>query len=195
MNFRTGVHVSHWDGRPQWGLIKAAGYDFAYVKATEPAPWLKGGYDPDYAYNVEQATIAGFPVGPFHFFRNRVDPMKQADLFLKANYLKTTLPPAVDVEDRTQVPYLENMLIAFCAFVHAEVGMLPLIYTSPSIIQEVIKPRTPLLASYPLWLAKWQNVTPPAPAPWPSFLIWQAGDVYTGNGAVSRIYIERMMVP
>jgi lysozyme len=194
MTYKLGVHVSHWDTQPQWGLLKAAGFEFAYVKATEPPPYMRGGYDPDYAYNTREARAAGLQVGNFHFYRNSIDPEKQARLFLGACYLPTDLPPALDAEDRRPVDGLEARLILWLSIVAEETGKTPIIYTSPSMIRDDIRPKTSTLASYPLWLAYWRKEAPIAPPPWTAWHIWQQGDYYTDVGRRSGVMIERMAV-
>jgi len=59
-----GVDVSHHNGRVDWPRIRAAGYVFAYLKATEGATFR----DRTFLRNRTEATRAGLVTGAYHFF-------------------------------------------------------------------------------------------------------------------------------
>lgn len=91
-----GVDVSHHQGRVDWARVRAAGYEFAYLKATEGATFT----DSTYARNRDEARRAGLVTGPYHFFTLCTPAAAQA-----ANFFATqppdsarSLPPAVDLE-------------------------------------------------------------------------------------------------
>ena len=58
-----GVDVSHWDGAINWASVKAAGYDFAWAKATQ-ADYYQ---DNTFVTNMTNAAAAGVKIGAYHF--------------------------------------------------------------------------------------------------------------------------------
>ncbi|HET7234560.1 MAG TPA: GH25 family lysozyme [Longimicrobium sp.] len=91
-----GVDASHHQGRVDWEHVRAAGYEFAYLKATEGATFI----DSTYARNRAQARRAGLVTGPYHFFTLCTDAAAQASHLLSVQPPDTarSLPPAVDLE-------------------------------------------------------------------------------------------------
>lgn len=91
-----GVDVSHHQGRVDWARVRAAGYEFAYLKATEGGTFV----DSTYARNRDAARRAGLVTGPYHFFTLCADAAAQAANLLSVQPPDTarTLPPAVDLE-------------------------------------------------------------------------------------------------
>lgn len=73
----NGLDISHWQGQPDMGAIKRAGYDFIVLKATEGTYYQ----DPDFHVNRDNARAAGLIVLAYHFARNG-DPVAEANYFL-----------------------------------------------------------------------------------------------------------------
>lgn len=90
-----GIDVYHGTGAISFGNVKAAGYEFVIVKATEGVDFE----DANFVDNVKAAAKAGLNVGAYHFLRaTPID--KQASDFLAAikgvgNYSML----AIDVEN------------------------------------------------------------------------------------------------
>jgi len=63
--YAKGIDVSHWQGKIQWPRVAAAGYTFAFGKATESTTYT----DPTYATNRTGAESAGLTFGAYHFGR------------------------------------------------------------------------------------------------------------------------------
>lgn len=59
-----GIDVSHWQGEIDWAKVKAAGIQFAYLKATQGATFT----DPMLKVNYAGAKAQGIPVGLYHVF-------------------------------------------------------------------------------------------------------------------------------
>jgi lysozyme len=91
-----GVDISHHNGRVDWTRVRAAGYDFAYLKATEGATFR----DSTYLRNRDAARAAGFVTGPYHFFTLCTAGRAQAQnlLAVQPGDAGPSLPPAVDLE-------------------------------------------------------------------------------------------------
>lgn len=63
-----GIDVSHWQGRIDWGQVRAQGVEFAIIKATEGC----GYRDPSFEEYRRGCTL---PAGFYHFLRT-ADPAK-----------------------------------------------------------------------------------------------------------------------
>lgn len=91
-----GVDVSHHNGRVDWPRIRASGYAFAYLKASEGATWR----DSTFVRNRAEAGRAGLVTGAYHFFTLCRPGRDQARSFVEAIGPPgaVSLPPAVDLE-------------------------------------------------------------------------------------------------
>lgn len=75
-----GLDVSHYQnekGAIDWKKVKAAGFDFVYIKATEALAYK----DPYYKTNVDGARKAGLIIGSYHFGRYN-NAEQEADFFI-----------------------------------------------------------------------------------------------------------------
>ena len=91
-----GVDVSHHNGRVDWRRIRAAGYTFAYLKASEGVTFR----DSTFARNRAGARAAGMVTGAYHYFSLCSPAADQARNFAAAMGPPSPgwLPPAVDLE-------------------------------------------------------------------------------------------------
>jgi lysozyme len=91
-----GVDVSHHNGRVDWPRIRAAGYTFAYLKASEGIAYR----DSTFARNRDGARAAGLVTGGYHYFSLCSPGREQARNFAAAMGLPRagSLPAAVDLE-------------------------------------------------------------------------------------------------
>ncbi len=76
--FVEGIDVSAGNGTIDWAKVKAAGRDFAFIKATQ------GNYDVQstFAANWANAAAAGVQRSAYHFFDPTIDGSAQAQWFL-----------------------------------------------------------------------------------------------------------------
>ncbi|MGA8112055.1 MAG: GH25 family lysozyme [Actinocatenispora sp.] len=133
-----GIDVYHGNGVIDWGQVRAAGIDFAFIKTTE------GNYytDDQFSANYTGAYNAGIIRDAYHFARPDEPAAEQVDFFLShgggwsADNL--TLPGMVDLEYN---PYGEtcyglsqgDMVSWIHQFVdgyQAATGRYPIIYTA-----------------------------------------------------------------
>ena len=98
---QPGIDVSHYQGTINWTAVKNAGYQFAFMKATQGTTYV----DPTFATNRANATAAGIPVGFYDFCEvstTASDAIAEANHFLasiKPLYLNGQyFPPVADVE-------------------------------------------------------------------------------------------------
>lgn len=90
-----GLDVSAHQGLIDWQKVAEAGWEFAYIKASEGGDWV----DERFFANWEGAAASGLRRGAYHFFTLRRPGSEQA-----ANFLNVAapdggaLPPVVDLE-------------------------------------------------------------------------------------------------
>lgn len=175
-----GVDISHRHGDVDWKMVHAAGYDFAFLKASE-------GIDtPDRRYmrNWDEAQHAGLLVGAYHLARVSNSPTIELNAKIQANFFASRIrdqvehiPPALDVEwDRATRGLQPIDIVHWCLTFAQQLTMrtmrVPIIRTSYHFwyIQLL---RTPLLALYPLWLdAPTHDDAPTCPAAWSRWTFW-----------------------
>ena len=79
--YADGVDVSHWQGSMSWTKVKAAGMQFAFMKATESTTYT----DTQFATNWAGAQAVGLYRGAYHFARPSTSAgsaAKQAEYFV-----------------------------------------------------------------------------------------------------------------
>lgn len=95
-----GIDVSSYQGYPNFGSVRGAGIEFAYIKATEATNYVAATVDRQWA----DATRAGIVCGLYHFGRpNNGNPEGEAELFARLINAKGAkgrgfLPPCLDLE-------------------------------------------------------------------------------------------------
>jgi GH25 family lysozyme M1 (1,4-beta-N-acetylmuramidase) len=173
-----------------WPQVAAAGYKFAFVKATE------GDYyaNPYYGSDLAQAKAAGLYSAGYHFaIPNVSDGASQADYAVaNGGYSPDghTLPLALDIEYN---PYgaecyglspaqMVAWLSAFTGEVQRLTGQSPFIYTTADWWSTCTGDST-AFGSNQLWVAAYRSGSPEMPAGWGTWTFWQ----YTSRGSVPGI--------
>ncbi len=195
-----GVDVSHYSGSVDWELVAGAGYAFAYVKATEGVD----SPDPAFPDHWQRLRQAGLHRGAYHFYVTEDDPEEQARFFLETvEHRPGDLVPAVDVEvlGHGTKPGLVDRLRTFLDRVQAELGVRPLIYTSPKFWDAHLGPG---FDEHPLWVAEYGVDAPRVPEGWSRWTLWQWKDDHDVPGVekdadVSRLHpqvpLEGLVIP
>lgn len=88
-----GIDVSKYQGKIDFGAVKAADKSFVFVKATEGDT----GVDPSFASNIAASRAAGLMTGAYHFYISHDAAESQF-----ANFSQRVLP-AVGRIDRKSV--------------------------------------------------------------------------------------------
>ncbi len=182
-----GFDVFDGQGEPDFGAARAAGYSFAFFKATQGT----GNVQDYFAGNRERSAAAGFgPIGAYHFAQNG-DPVAQADHFCNVfGELGPDEIPILDIEhnsDYFTLPQAQwpGFVLPWCERVEQQLGRTPALYMSES-------PATympPSLARFPLWVAAYPGGAAPTEwvdwqvGPWESPVAWQ----YSSTGRVPGI--------
>jgi GH25 family lysozyme M1 (1,4-beta-N-acetylmuramidase) len=176
-----------------WSQVAAAGYKFAFIKATE------GDYygNPYYASDLAAAKAAGLYATGYHFaIPNVSDGVSQADYAIaNGGYAPDgrTLPLALDIE---YDPYgsecyglspaqMVSWLAAFTGEVQRVTSQQPVIYTTADWWNTCTGDSTAFGADS-LWVAAYRSDGPPMPAGWSNWTFWQ----YTSRASVPGITVN-----
>jgi GH25 family lysozyme M1 (1,4-beta-N-acetylmuramidase) len=173
-----------------WPQVAAAGYKFAFVKATE------GDYyaNPYYGSDLAQAKAAGLYAAGYHFaIPNVSDGASQADYAVaNGDYAPDghTLPLALDIEYNPYGPECYGLsaaqmiawLSAFTGEAQRLTGQSPIIYTTADWWRTCTGDSTSF-GSNQLWVAAYRSGSPEMPAGWGTWTFWQ----YTSRGSVPGI--------
>lgn len=180
----SGIDVSHWDGAVNWSQVSAAGYKFAFAKATEGT----GTIDSTFSTNWAGMKAAGVIRGAYHFFHGTQSGVDQANAFLAVVGTlgqPGDLPPVLDWEDGSGTcdATAVQRAVDFLTRVKQQTGVTPMIYTAAGFWATCVS--TSQFAGYPLWVANYVALStcPTTPTTWTRWNIWQ----YTDSGRVSGI--------
>jgi lysozyme len=186
-----GVDVASWqhpNNAPiDWRRVRAAGVEFATVKATEGSPIDSTEYtNPFFRADLAGARSAGLAVAPYHFYLGRTAHTgdDQARYFVAAlraaGYTGSRpgeLPPILDFEWDWKggcPPYgTVADAKAWLGAVRAAFGRTPIVYTNRTFITGCLGGTTQL-GGYPLQIAYYGTGSqPPLPPGWRTWLMWQ----------------------
>lgn len=192
--FANGIDVSHHRGLIDWGAVKASGVKYAILKSTEADNFIDSRFD----YNWTQARRVGLIRGAYHFFRPLVEPVGQAQHFLRrvGDILHSTdLPPVLDVEvypafvqeeyERLTVSQRQKRVLLWLQTIEVATGKIPIIYTNYHTWVQFMGDSQGF-TRYPLWVANYEVTKPRVPGEnWGGhgWSFWQ----YTAKGSVPGI--------
>lgn len=187
---RLGVDVSEHQGAIDWNRVKAAGYEFAFIRIGYRGYGQAGRVclDRQFVDNIRGAQAAGIDVGVYFFAQaiNEEEAAEEARFVLEnlAGYglqLPVVYDPEsiLDAEARTDnVPgsqFTKNTRV-FCQMIE-EAGFEPMIYSN--MLWEAFEFKLARLSEYPIWYADYE----PLPQTPYHFQYWQ----YSNEGAVDGI--------
>jgi lysozyme len=179
-----GVDVSNHNGYINWHQVAEAGIDFAFAKATEGTGFI----DAFFQRNWVGMKDAGILRGAYHYFRPGLDPVHQADNFLRQvrSLADGDLQPMLDVEeaDGMQAGMIAAGAKVWINAVEAALGRNVIIYTYPWFWQSQMRNTQLFSHSQPLWIARY-GIKPEEPlvGGWPFYSFWQ----YTDKGWVAGV--------
>ncbi len=180
--YLRGIDVSDNVGKIDWAKVKADGYAFAFVKATDGIDY--GGVD-YFFVNWPKMKSAGIIRGVYHFYESADDPVAQAD------YLADSLQNAGGLESGDLPPVLDferaasgKQVMAFLKRIEARTGCTPIIYVDERFANLYLT--DPAFANYPLWIAEYKVAAPKVPNTWKnaskSWTLWQDSESGTVRG-------------
>lgn len=174
-----GIDVSYHSGNVDWDSVKAEGYTFAFIKATEGQD-LK---DPAFDQHWRELKLKGIPRGAYHFYVTEDHPDTMAAFFIENVKLDPgDFAPAVDIEliGHDTPPGLKERLQRFLEILEDHYGIKPIIYTTAKFWDEHLKAD---FSDYPLWVAEYDVDEPVLPHGWKEYHLWQ----FKGNVAVPGV--------
>jgi len=187
-----GLDVSAFQRPPghpiDWDLVKAGGYTFGFVKATEGLSGA-GSENQWFTEEITGAKGAGLLVGAYHYFRTTSDPQAQVRRFYqRATMLEMAvdLPLVLDVESAVDLTNTGPSLYAHDVREALEelaglAGRKPLLYISPSFAAQL--PDVGLASVADLWVAHYGVTMPRLPVGFTSWIFWQ----FSGRSVVPGV--------
>lgn len=183
---KKGIDVSKWQGNIDWQKVKAAGIEFAILRASYgdgTSRFINNGRDEKFEQNYQEAKKAGIPVGAYHYCyaRNIEEAKKEAEFFLSVIKGKQfEYPVILDLEDENQQDIdkttLTDMAIAFLDMIE-KAGYYAMLYSNKHWLENKLDYER--LKRFDIWLAQWAE----KPTWEGNFGIWQ----YTSDGSVDGI--------
>lgn len=182
-----GIDISHWQSSVDFTKVKAAGYEFCFMKATQGTEYL----DPTYKDRKDKVRASGMLLGAYHF-ANSTDPIKEAEWFLKnVGDLKEGEIVVLDYENDF-LPDPAAWCLTWMSHVESKLGFKPMLYTNEA---RVIKYnwKSVVAQNFGLWVAKYASATIYVPEwlqrkpyhdEWPFWAIWQYSSKATVPGVV-----------
>jgi lysozyme len=181
-----GIDLSRYQGDVDWKEVQVNGVRFVYIKASEGTREV----DPRFEENITGSKEVGIPLGAYHFFEPKEDPLSQARHFLQTYKLRPgDLPPVLDVEV-TQGVSTKRLVAGVRAWleeVEQRTGCRPMLYTDFWFGQEYLEGA---FGKYPLWVAAYEPV-PRIPEGWSHWTFWQfssRGRLAGVDGRVDQSY-------
>lgn len=159
-----GIDVAKHQKHPDWGAVAGAGYEFAYIKATEGVDYVS----PTLDAQIDGARAAGMTTGLYHFARpDTNDPQPEADTFAREldrldSATAGNLPPCLDMErDGDDLPAW------IAGFIEELVDLTGrgevMVYASSSWFEEKLRPDAWADDRVYLWVAHY-GATPGEPS-------------------------------
>lgn len=171
-----GIDVSSHNGDIDFSKVRANGYEFVFIKASEGSDFK----DKNFKTNYAKARKAGIKTGAYHFFRFDKDGVDQAINFLNAvDNRCLDLGLAIDVEQQGNPEGIEKELIterltAMTEYLYLK-GYRVTFYTNKTGYENFLMESFP---GYPLWICSFSEH--PIDADW---TYWQ----YNHHGKVNGI--------
>lgn len=179
-----GIDVSAYQPVIDWAKVKEAGYNFAYIKATEGATLRQA-----HAFTqAEGAKAVGLPIGYYHF-ANTAKPAEEQAMFFHS--VTSALPepaliPVLDIETnagKLDATDIEQWILDFEKALLSNAHKQLMLYSYAAFLNQNL-PQPHNLWRIPLWLAQYTTAQiPKLPLGWHDFTLWQ----FTGNGMVAGV--------
>ena len=188
--YKKGIDVSQWQGTIDWDKVKAAGIEFAMIRAG----WGQNKIDTQFVRNISECNRVGIPCGIYWFSYAYTEAMavREAEYALAAvEPYKLEYPIAFDWEGDSCNYAVKNgvkptkalasaMARAFCKRIE-QGSYYAMVYTNPAYLSQYYDADIP--KEFDIWLAQWPSNPDPATKPAQAGGIWQ----YTSSGSVNGI--------
>ena len=181
-----GLDISKYQGSVDFSQLKANGFHYVFIRATEGITYQ----DEDYKSNYAAAKKAGLKVGVYHFYESDDDPIAQLENIKDLVELTVgDLAPVIDIEklhqkdDKSLAENLKKLLDGL----ESHYGIKPIIYTGKNFANQYLFG----FNDYPLWLAEYEVEQPTLPSGWQDWTFWQWSQSGTVNGIVGVVDMDR----
>ncbi len=189
----NGVDVSRWNGTIDWRRVRAAGMEFAMLRAGTGRRRGDGfTADPKFAENLAGAVSAGISCGAYLYsYADSTEAARReaeglAD-FILPHRAELTFPVAYDIERTSQAGLgretCTEMANAFCEVIR-EAGFVPMVYSFKSFLQDSLDAEK-LTAD--VWLAHFARETDYRGA----YTIRQYSDCGEVDGITGKVDLNR----
>ncbi len=174
-----GLDCSHHNGIVDWTEEKRKGIEFCFLKATEGTGFTDSRFD----FNSREAPKAGILTGAYHFFHSNLDPVEQANHFLKVIGPMKTAVLDWEVSDGMRAPIQKARAQRFLEIIQ-RAEKTTLLYASPGFLQGLGD--LSAFAKYPWWCAEYGVTSPRIVKPFDHWTFWQYSD--SGGRDVNLFY-------
>lgn len=172
----NGIDVSYAQGTVDWHAVKAAGVEFAMLRASFGWEEKEKQTDAQFFANYKGARAEGIPIGCYHYsYATTVEEAKKEAAFF-LDIIKGCVfeyPVVFDIEDKCQrnlsKQLLTDIVFTFCSAVE-KAGYYTSFYTNLDWIRNRLD--MPRLARFDLWYAQYYD----KPTYTGSFGIWQCAN-------------------
>ena len=191
--YKRGIDVSEWQKTIDWEKVKAAGIDFAMLKAGSG----RNRIDPQFKYNISECNRLGIPCGVYWFSYAYTEELahNEAKYCLEAIApYKLDYPVAYDFEydsvDNAEKLGIEITKEMASSFARAFLGEIEAaryyaqLYTNADYLTRYFD--SELAKRYDVWLAQWPSKPNLDTKPSQAGGIWQ----YSNTGSVDGISVR-----
>ena len=201
-SIRKGIDVSEHQGDIDWSRVKAAGYDFAFLRIGYRGYGEQGTLcaDAKFQQNIVNAHNAGVEVGVYLFSQavSEDEALQEAGLVLEQlQGHSLELPVVFDPErirddaartDNVTGEQFTKNTVLFCEKMK-EAGYQPMIYSN--MLWEAFEYDMEALADYPIWYADYEPV-PQTPY---YFSFWQYSEKGSVDGIEGNVDLNVQFLP
>lgn len=175
-----GIDVSRYQGRIKWSEVvvmteKELRLGFVFIKATEGKNYL----DPYFERNWKLSKKHLMVRGAYHYFHPAVDPIKQAEFFIRHVKISTgDMPPVIDIEETNGLTKQDivQRLQTMVDVLEEHYGVKPILYTGAHFYKRYLSEQ---FHAYPLWIAHYKTAIPRVSREWQ---FWQHSETGRVNG-------------
>lgn len=200
--YRLGIDVSYHQGSVNWEKVKAAGFDFAFLRIGYRGYGKEGSIclDKQFFQNIKGAKAAGIDTGVYFFSQavNEDEAREEAEFVLEQlKGYELQLPIVYDPEsildeeartDNVTGEQFTKNTIVFCELVKAA-GYQPMIYSN--MLWEAFQYDLKQLAEYPIWYADYE----PLPQTPYQFEFWQYTNTASIDGIDGVVDLNIQLIP
>ncbi len=180
-----GIDIANYQAGLDFALVKQAGVEIVYIKATEGVKYI----NPYMRQHYQEAKAQGLKIGFYHYFWPSLDPLQQMLHFVRSiSGLAYDCRPVLDVEDAKGLS--AEMVSRSTAVALGKLadltGHAPVIYTYTYFARNsLVKSHVDM---YPLWIADYNSRGVPGSNPiWDSWIGYQ----YSSSGKIGSITVDQ----